>query len=78
MSDIVLPADIVLAPRFEVDLLGGVTVLSGTALRRMASRGEGLYRLFCPGFVEQDITLVPCYAWANRGQHAMTVWLPWY
>ncbi len=47
-------------PVFEEDLLGGVTVLKGEALR---------------GNRKVPLSLVPYYAWAHRGPGEMTVWL---
>jgi len=46
------------------DLLGGVTVLH--------ARGWVVE----PPRRPARLTLVPYYAWANRGQHAMRVWIP--
>ena len=65
-------------PRFDGDLLGGLTVLEGKALlskaggwtdrlyRRRSSEGDRMI----------DVKLIPYYAWANRGVSQMTVWLP--
>ena len=58
--DLVLPDDTELTPRFEPDLLGGVTTLRGTAERN----GKPV-----------PITAIPYYAWANRGKNEMAVWL---
>ena len=45
------------------DLLGGVVIISGTA----SSLASGK---------EFDVTAIPYYAWSNRGQGHMKVWLP--
>ncbi|WP_145169323.1 beta-L-arabinofuranosidase domain-containing protein [Rubripirellula lacrimiformis] len=78
MADIRVPADVVLRPRFDADLLQGVTVLEGN----LSSRPEGdwkgtLYRQYSPKPVTTvPATFVPYYAWANRQRGEMTVWLP--
>jgi DUF1680 family protein len=96
-----LPENVALTPRHDPELLGGITLLEGTALtfegrdrfvREAAARadlpkpaagGEGsLYRTFAPRELEAaeedtiPITLIPYYAWANRGLSYMEVWIP--
>jgi len=58
---LVLPEDAELSARFDADVLGGLTVVEGTALR------DGIAVPF---------TAIPYFAWANRGQGEMIVWLP--
>jgi DUF1680 family protein len=60
VRDLVLPADAELTRRFDPDLLGGLMVIRGTALR------DG---------VEVPFTAIPYFAWANRGRGEMAVWL---
>jgi DUF1680 family protein len=52
-------------------------VLRGRGLQRPDPRGGPLYR---PARAEPlqpfDLQLIPYFAWANRGQSAMSVWLP--
>ncbi len=76
--DVAIPAGVRFTPRFDPRLLGGVSVLEGTALRAVrAPFGDSLYRLFRPVQPESvPIRLIPYYAWANRGVSHMTVWLP--
>jgi len=58
--------------------LGGVTVLVGQG--RMAPETEWSDRLYQPLSTRADksidVTLIPYYAWANRGISQMAVWLP--
>ena len=100
-SGVFLPENVAFTSRHDPDLLGGVTVLEGTALtfqgrdhfvREVAGRAEppnqstdregGLYRAFQPRELEPaqegtiPITLIPYYAWANRGLSYMEVWIP--
>jgi DUF1680 family protein len=78
LSDIVVPRGIVLAPRHDPALLGGVTILEGRAEAWPEARWSGqLYRELSPGPpVAVDLKLIPYYAWGNRGTSEMTVWIP--
>jgi DUF1680 family protein len=76
--DVALPANIELKPRFDANLLGGVTVLEGQAESvREAAWGKQLYRELTPA-VRNTFTLrlIPYHTWGNRGPSEMTVWLP--
>ena len=65
----------------QPELLGGVTVLRGEGLRPALSLQSGpLYR---PATIRQatswqrvPVAAIPYYAWANRGESAMRVWVP--
>jgi DUF1680 family protein len=63
---------------FAAELLGGVTVLEGKARVLAGSNwGKTLYRRISPQEpTTMDIRLVPYYAWGNRGDSEMTVWIP--
>ncbi|MFW6163472.1 MAG: glycoside hydrolase family 127 protein, partial [Planctomycetota bacterium] len=75
LAQIAVPGDIALTPRHEPELLGGVTVLEGEAVVRAI--GDALYREATPARRRTArIRLIPYYAWANRGQSEMAVWLP--
>jgi DUF1680 family protein len=63
--DLVLPDDADLHPKFEADLLGGVVVVRGQAVR--LDDGE---------IAPHEILAVPYHVWANRGEGEMTVWIP--
>ena len=76
--------DVAVSPRaqfqdqFIKDLLGGVTILETKAYVRAGDDwNKALYRRISlqePKAV--DIRLIPYYAWGNRGDCEMTVWLP--
>lgn len=72
------PRDMALQARREDDLLGGLTVVKGQARRVQESNpSQALY--FDAGQEQEaalDVTLIPYYAWNNRGISEMTVWLP--
>jgi hypothetical protein len=56
-----LPSDARITSEHRADLLGGVTVLTGTALRS----GKPV-----------AFTAIPYFAWDNRAAGEMTVWIP--
>ena len=77
--DIHIPANIELCPRIDSQLLGErVAVLEGQAERIPQREWSGqLYRsLQDPKPEKIDIRLVPYYAWGNRSEGEMTVWIP--
>jgi DUF1680 family protein len=65
-------------PQWKADLLGGVTVLEGEAT--VSSSQDWTGRLYQRMNLDQPkripVTLIPNYAWANRGESQMAVWLP--
>jgi DUF1680 family protein len=84
-----LPADVRLADvavrpsdrltaHYRKDLLGGVTVLEGRGyVVEGRPWGQALYRPISPNEPKPiDLRLIPYYAWGNRGQSEMSVWLP--
>jgi uncharacterized protein len=78
LAEVLIPSDIELVPQTGTGALSGITVLTGTAERIPALRGDAsLYRPLPSGKPEGiRVTLIPYYAWDNRGQSAMSVWLP--
>jgi DUF1680 family protein len=78
VDDVAIVVDANWTPRWDEDLLGGVTVLEGEA-RVCEPRDwtDRLYQRWEP-VSERRIraTLIPYYAWANRGVSQMSVWLP--
>ena len=78
LDEVHLPRDFAPAVHYEAALLGGVTVLEGTAIRvRGRPWGRELYRRGDAGErVPVTIRMIPYFAWHNRGNHTMAVWLP--
>lgn len=78
ISDVVIPQDINLKPEYIKDELLGATVLKGTAL--LKPKQDWNKRLYTAinsqKLSEVDIQLIPYYAWNNRGESDMTVWMP--
>ncbi len=66
------------AVRHEANLLQGVTVLETQAsIVPPAGNGGTLYRRLPAGKAETTaLRLIPYYAWNNRGEGQMTVWVP--
>jgi DUF1680 family protein len=78
ISDVRIPRTIALKPRFDKNLLGGVTVLEGKAEAIQEKPWSGqLYRELSSASPKPiDLKLIPYYAWGNRGRSEMTVWMP--
>ena len=78
--DVLLPRSIELTEVRETQgPLAGMTVLKANALARRENTGfeSPLYReLSTEPAREAEITLIPYFAWANRGASEMSVWLP--
>lgn len=61
----------------DAELARTSVVLRGPGLQQPPSHHAGLYRpLNRERMQPLDLTLIPYYAWANRGKSAMSVWLP--
>ncbi len=76
ISDLYLPVDAPLGAKFEPALLGGITVLEGTArIAQTPSWRRTLYQPL-PAPKPAAIRAIPYYAWDNRKPGAMEVWLP--
>ncbi|MFC1718028.1 glycoside hydrolase family 127 protein [Candidatus Poribacteria bacterium] len=78
ISRVTIPRDIELKPRHDSDLLGGVTLLEGKAETFESDDWSvKLYQELKPQEPRQiDIKLIPYYAWDDRGECDMTVWMP--
>jgi len=76
--NLVLPPDSQLEARWKPNMLNGVVVISGEAYAVDAEAGNNLYRMEDRSFVEMrsvKFTAIPYFAWANREQGPMTVWI---
>ena len=70
----VLPAQTEFHPVEANDLLGGITVLKGRALRETNGADE-LYTEDVPATAPVELCAIPYYAWANRAPGEMQVWM---
>lgn len=82
VPSVIMPSNANLKPMVG---LSGVTtplaektvVLQGAALYRPDSRTAPLYRNLSKEAPQPlDLTLIPYYAWSNRGNSAMSIWIP--
>jgi DUF1680 family protein len=75
--DVVIPASIRLTPvAMKLDK-GNIMALTGQAqLEQHNNWGNTLYKELNTTLKPVAIKLIPYYAWANRGQSDMTVWMP--
>ena len=74
LGDIHIGADSPFETEYRKDLLGGVVVLKGLG-RIGGDSGRSLYRNIQPGS-PVPVVAVPYYAWDNRANGAMKVWMP--
>jgi DUF1680 family protein len=78
VSDVSIRSDARTSARYDGDLLGGVTVIEAPVIAKSSGDWDGkLYRTLGDG-KEREIKarFIPYYAWANRGQSEMSVWIP--
>jgi hypothetical protein len=77
LNSIYLPRDAKLKATFDAKLLGGVTVITGKAKRRDASKWkpDELYRAGPSKLVPAKIKAVPYCVWDNRAPGEMLVWI---
>ena len=77
LANVVLPRDAELAVAFDSELLEGVSVITGEALRRdPQDREGGLYRPVGLKKMRSFVfKAVPYYLWANREPGEMRVWI---
>jgi len=82
VRDLALPRAAALKAEHRGELLGGVTVITGTAARRLAAETDAwsgrLYRPIADGLTCESAPFlaVPFCAWDNRRPGAMRVWIP--
>ncbi|WP_419195149.1 glycoside hydrolase family 127 protein [Novipirellula herctigrandis] len=74
--DVYLPSDVQLTALQDDNLLGGLTMLSGAVMLRDEQTEDMYSSLEQPQWKHVDVKFVPYYAWSNRGQSEMTVWIP--
>ena len=76
LPSILLPNNTILNTHFDPDLLGGVTVITGEALKLKDDEKEDrLYHASELGLSKINIKAVPYYAWCNRDKGEMLVWM---
>jgi DUF1680 family protein len=73
LEDLIIPSDASYDAVWDGELLGGVYKLRFKALRR--KKFDALYRVWAPEYEECTAIAVPYYAWGNRAEGEMAVWL---
>lgn len=74
--DVYIPQNTKLKANHRSDFLGGVTMLEGTIMLR-AQKEDGMYRkLEKPLWKSYSTSFVPYFAWSNRGESEMSVFMP--
>ena len=74
--DVYLPFRSEWEAHYERDFLGGLTTLSGDVLLRKDARTGMYHALREPKWESVKVKFVPYYAWSNRGDSEMSVWIP--
>jgi DUF1680 family protein len=76
--DVRLPRDLKLSTRAGDGPVKGLVIVEGKALAAPQGEWSGkLYRDLQPADGREiDLKLVPYFAWGNRGDSEMSVWLP--
>lgn len=78
VEDVQIPSNAKWETEFRPELLGGVTVLK-TQAEAVQPNGRGIgafQELGEPSIREIDIEMIPYFAWNNRQEPKMSVWLP--
>ncbi|TXG34680.1 glycoside hydrolase family 127 protein [Seonamhaeicola maritimus] len=74
--DVYISQDSKLKTNHKPDFLGGVTMIDADVMLR-TQKEEGMYRkLEEPSWKKVKSSFVPYYAWSNRGEAEMTVFVP--
>lgn len=78
IEDVLIPSDAAWEAEYDEELLGGVTVLRTMAMLAKPQGGRiAAYRELGNSDTESiPIKLIPYYAWNNREEPKMSVWLP--
>lgn len=75
LSALRLPREAVVeAVPYDANLLGGIVALSMSGMRALVPN-HGLYADSAPREESVALTAIPYYAWANRGENQMCVWI---
>ncbi len=74
LPDVSLPRDSKLEAQFEAELMGGIVTIVGEG-NRTATGDKSLYRTTPPSKKAINIKAIPYYAWNNRGNGEMLVWI---
>jgi len=74
--DVYLPINSNLKAEYRSNFLGGVTTINGDIKYRTDVKTGTYHKIDKLDWKTTNTTFVPYYAWSNRGESEMTVWLP--
>ncbi|WP_255416085.1 glycoside hydrolase family 127 protein [Reichenbachiella sp. MSK19-1] len=75
--DVYVSGDSPMKAEYEEDLLGGVTAIKAEFMLRQPQSGDDMYRAVSkPVFEKYQGQLIPYFAWSNRGEAELNVFLP--
>ncbi len=74
--DVYVPSDIQLEKQNDPNVLDGITTLTGNVRVKTDERTSMYGPIGNPEWKSTSVRFVPYYAWSNRGNAEMTVWLP--
>ncbi|WP_404309829.1 glycoside hydrolase family 127 protein [Neorhodopirellula lusitana] len=74
--DVYVPSDIQLDKQNDPSVLDGITTLTGNVQVKSDERSSMYGPIGKPEWQSTPVRFVPYYAWSNRGDAEMTVWLP--
>lgn len=70
-----LERNAVLSEKWNPDKLEGIMEIHAEGVRAITDDDQALYRAEPPRFERIPLTFIPYYAWANRGENEMTVFV---
>ena len=70
-----LPVNADFKYEFDYSLLNGVGIITATGKRVKPASKTALYFVERPSVTDAKLTFIPYYAWANRGENEMQVWI---
>nr|WP_320117317.1 glycoside hydrolase family 127 protein [uncultured Marinifilum sp.] len=74
--DIYLPSSSQLHAEYNADFLGGVSIIKAEFKIRKDHDTNMYHELKNPKWEKYTTQLIPYFAWSNRGESEMTVWIP--
>lgn len=76
LQDIQLDSNQPFSVEFKASLLNGIVVIKATGVQtNKETIQDQLYTTASLSFIEKELTAIPYYAWSNRGENEMVVWI---
>lgn len=76
ITDVYVPANNNLSSNYHPNLLGGLATIEGEVMLRKDEAKEMYQSIRQPSFEPYSTQFIPYFAWSNRGQSEMTVFMP--